>query len=517
MKTNYQKLKNILETYTDIYIFIILLIFPFIVNKDGFFHILECKWYSYLIIGMTYLTLNLVTLLYFYIFKKVNYFKNYKLSKVQLFAITLLIINILSCLLSPYLKDYNLLIGVGRGEGLIITSLYILSFLSITLFGKFKRKYILYFSLLSIIHNGICVLQYIGFNPLNMYQNGIGTHNVSFMGTIGNSDFISALYCILIPVSISSYLFLKDNSKKENIIHLTSIFLSFFILGIINVQSGKLALLIMLMLTFPLIIKNNQRLSKFLIILSLILMAYCTNIILNPEYHYDINKLGLYFKFNYIVILYLIVLFILIYLSKVLKNTNYNILNDKKLIKYYFIGISICGIFGIIIIYNINFSSGFLYEIHELLHLNFDDEFGTYRIFLWKRTLKLVKDYPLIGTGPDTFALRFMAKYTEDIKAIGPLTINDTAANVYLTTLINLGVIGLSNYLLLMFSLLKKGLKEMNNYSKVLLLAFICYLIQDFFNLSVVIVSPIFWLLMGVLYISLNTDNLTCKKGIKTI
>ena len=159
----------------------------------------------------------------------------------------------------------------------------------------------------------------------------------------------------------------------------------------------------------------------------------------------------------------------------------------------------------------------FLYEIHELLHLNFNDKFGTYRIFLWKRTLKLVKDYPLIGTGPDTFALRFMAKYTEDIKAIGPLTINDTAANVYLTTLINLGVIGLSNYLLLMFSLLKKGLKEMNNYSKILLLAFICYLIQDFFNLSVVIVSPIFWLLMGVLYISLNADKLTCKKEIKTI
>ena len=28
-----------------------------------------------------------------------------------------------------------------------------------------------------------------------------------------------------------------------------------------------------------------------------------------------------------------------------------------------------------------------LYEIHELLHGNFDDAFGTYRIFLWKRTI----------------------------------------------------------------------------------------------------------------------------------
>ena len=57
----------------------------------------------------------------------------------------------------------------------------------------------------------------------------------------------------------------------------------------------------------------------------------------------------------------------------------------------------------------------------------------------------------------------------------------------------------------------------MNNYSKILLFAFICYLIQDFFNLSVVIVSPMFWLLMGVLYISLNDNKLTCKKEIKTI
>ena len=61
--------------------------------------------------------------------------------------------------------------------------------------------------------NLIAILQYVGFNPFNMYQDGIGTHNVSFMTTIGNIDFISAIYCILLSVSASAFIFLDDEKK----------------------------------------------------------------------------------------------------------------------------------------------------------------------------------------------------------------------------------------------------------------------------------------------------------------
>ena len=145
--------------------------------------------------------------------------------------------------------------------------------------------------------------------------------------------------------------------------------------------------------------------------------------------------------------------------------------------------------------------------MHELLHGNFDDKFGTYRIFLWKRTLSIFSQYPIIGSGPDTFAIRFMAKYTNDIAAIGPLTINDTAANVYLTMLINIGIIGLGTYLSFIFFQIKKGIQNMNEYSAILLISIVCYLCQDFFNLSLVIVTPIFWLLMALHYRSICFNN----------
>lgn len=499
-----KKEEIILDLLSTVYITVMILLFPLLVDNTGFFHILECKWHSYLVIGSIYLISIIGVLLYFLLFKKINYLKKIKFSNIQLLTIAFLGVNVISCFISPFFNDYNLFVGVGRGEGLIMISLYTMTFLAVSLFAKFKKRYILYFSLASILVNLVAILQYIGFNPFNMYQNGIGTHNVSFMTTIGNISFISAIFCILLSISFSAFVFLDNENKLNKIIHFLSVLMGAFIFGIINVQSGKVAFFTTLVLIIPFIITNNRRLSRFLLMIVAILLAYCINIIINPEYHYDFGGLGFYFQFNYIVILFIIVISLLIILSHILKKVKYDISNNKKVIKNLYLLIAICAILGIILLYFYNFKSGMLYEMHELLHGNFDDDFGTYRIFLWKRTFSIFPEFPILGSGPDSFAIRFMAKYTQDIAAIGPLTINDTAANVYLTMLINIGIVGLGTYLAFIFAQLKKGIKNMNKYSIILLISIICYLCQDFFNLSVVIVTPIFWLLMALHYSALR-------------
>ncbi len=501
-----EKTMNIL---TEIYIFMIIIVFPLIVDSSGFFHILECKWYAFLVISCTYIVAVLLVFLYFLIFKKINYFKRKKISKIQWIAIIFLLINIVSSFISPYFKNHNLFIGVGRGEGLIMSSLYIITFLFISMFGSFKKRYLLYFSISSILVNTIALLQYIGFNPFNMFQGGIGTHNVSFMTTIGNIDFISAIYTILLSVSMMSYILL-DNKRYEKIIHIISIFLGFFILSIIDVQSGKLAFLATIGITLPFLISTNKKLSNVLIVVGTIMLSYCFNVFLNPQYHYDLGKLGLYFQFNYIVILFIIVSLLLFYLARVLRKVKYDISNNKRVVKTYYLLVVIIGVIGLIGVYCINFKSGFLYEIHEILHGNLDDTFGTYRVFLWKRTISLIKEYPILGSGCDTFVLRFMAKYSKDVASIGPFTLNDTAANVYLTMIINLGIVGFVCYILFLIEQIKNGIKNMNDPSKVLLIAMLCFMIQDFFNLTVVIVTPLFWCLMGVHYIACKSK----KKGV---
>lgn len=507
MKELIKKEEIILELLSEVYIAVMILLFPLLVDKTGFFKILECKWHSYLIIGSVYLLAVIGVLLYFLIFKKVNYFKRVKFSIVQWLAVAFLVVNIISCFASPFFKDCNLFVGVGRGEGLIMMTLYSMTFLAVSLFGKFKKRHILYFSISSVLINSIAILQYIGFNPFNMYQNGIGTHNVSFMATIGNISFISATFCILLSISFSAFVFLDNENKINKVIHFLSVMMGAFIFGIINVLSGKVAFFATLILIIPFIITNSKRLSRFLLMIVAILSAYCINVIINPEYHYDLGRLDFYFQFNYIVVLFLIVIGLLIWLSHVLKKVKYDITDNKKIIKYFYLAIGICAVLGIVALYFIDFKSGMLYEMHEILHGNFDDDFGTYRIFLWKRTFGIFPEFPILGSGPDSFAIRFMAKYTNDIAAIGPLTLNDTAANVYLTMLINIGVVGLGTYLAFIIAQLKKGIKNMNEYSVILLISIVCYLVQDCFNLSVVIVTPIFWLLMALHYRSICSEK----------
>lgn len=142
IKNFYEKEKNLLDKITEIYIFTIIIIFPLCVDSTGFFKILECKYRIFLTIAVSYVAVNLVILIYYYIFHKIRYLKKIKLKKYQIPGVIFWCVNILSYFLSPYLKKYNLLVGVGRAEGLITISLYCLTFIMITTFGKFRKRYI---------------------------------------------------------------------------------------------------------------------------------------------------------------------------------------------------------------------------------------------------------------------------------------------------------------------------------------------------------------------------------------
>lgn len=114
IKNHEIKLEKLLDKITEVYIGIILLLFPLCVDSTGFFRILECKYRTFLIFAGTYLALNLIIIIYYYIFHKVKIWKKIRLSKIQYAVIIFWIINIVSCLMSPYFDKYNLFVGVGR-------------------------------------------------------------------------------------------------------------------------------------------------------------------------------------------------------------------------------------------------------------------------------------------------------------------------------------------------------------------------------------------------------------------
>jgi len=125
------------------------------------------------------------------------------------------------------------------------------------------------------------------------------------------------------------------------------------------------------------------------------------------------------------------------------------------------------------------------------------ENIGNGRIFVWKRSLPLIKEYWLFGCGLDNFAYAYpQTGYTRF----------DKAHNVYIQIAVTNGVIALSIYLVLCFIIFIKGFKLKSKLSIALYMAFIGYSIQAFFNISVIEVAPFFYIFMGFL-LSENNNN----------
>lgn len=134
-------------------------------------------------------------------------------------------------------------------------------------------------------------------------------------------------------------------------------------------------------------------------------------------------------------------------------------------------------------------------ESVEITKGNVSGDFGTKRIEIWKKTLKIVPKYWLHGVGIDSFLLAF---------GDGPLYIKnliyDKAHNEYLQILVTEGVFTLISYLSLYGIVVLDGLKKMFKKDNLcFLLPVVGYLIQAFFNISVIEVAPIFFITLGLL------------------
>lgn len=126
---------------------------------------------------------------------------------------------------------------------------------------------------------------------------------------------------------------------------------------------------------------------------------------------------------------------------------------------------------------------------------------GGSRIFIWRRVIELIKERPFFGFGIENLAEPFVEKYeTEMIEKYGYILFVDKAHNEYLHIAVTTGIPSLLVYLIFILQVLKSGVKQLSVSSKhwPIIAALVGYLSQAFFNISVVSVAYIFWILLGL-------------------
>lgn len=197
------------------------------------------------------------------------------------------------------------------------------------------------------------------------------------------------------------------------------------------------------------------------------------------------------------------------------------VFKSKK--KEYFIRTGILLLCFIIIFVGINLidtnnrlakrSSDSIKEATEIVTEGINEDMGSSRIFIWRLCLENVFKYPLFGCGVDCVnhvirkeqpleLLRYMETYNAYI---------DKAHNEYLQIAVTMGIPALVCYLTFIALILKDKIKNIfkSKISFIFVISIIGYLVQAFFNISVIQVAPLFWILLGV---SDNTNFINSLK-----
>ncbi len=333
-----------------------------------------------------------------------------------------------------------------RNEGLWSILTYYTTFLVATMIPKKNQKIVMYTLLLTGIFQIIVgTIQTLRITNIFGYDrsNNWSTHFKFASGTVGNPNFYSTYILMCLMYAYGSFL----KSKKISNILLYLVLAIIFIYGLIigNTTSCILAFFIIVIITLLKKI-NKQNIKKII----------CGTIIIIP-----ITVLGVLILDNY---------------------TNHRITKEM----------------------NNN-----IQEIKEIFETGITDETGNYRIYIWKETLKRVPKYIYTGIGLDNFSMIDDGKILCAGKGKNYQCF-DKAHNEYLQKLITEGIFSILIYILLIIYTIytfykNKKYKSIHYYA--LFLSFIGYLIQAFFNISVIPVAPIFYLIMGFLNSKIEIED----------
>ena len=150
----------------------------------------------------------------------------------------------------------------------------------------------------------------------------------------------------------------------------------------------------------------------------------------------------------------------------------------------------------------VHFLNGTKNETIKLISGDSNSSFGAKRLGVWKYSMMIAPHYFLHGAGIDNFAFAFGGRAIR----IGPYMF-DKAHNEYIQLLITQGIFAFISYLVLigivLFNGIKNSFKEKELY---LVLPVIGYLVQAFFNISVIDVAPVFFLSLGLLVLRKNKN-----------
>ncbi len=404
-------------------------------------------------------------------------------------------------------------IGSGRFEGMGTQLCYLAIFLCMSLVRPRMKAILAVAAAGMAAFFTVIALQYAGQNPLGLYPGFPFAYNTrtvyEFQGTIGQIDMVSGFLSMTTPLFLGYWV---CRGGRCGWYLLPAGCVSVLITLMIEVDGGRLALLLAAGLLVMLMLCKPELRPRGLIVLGLLLICVTVRSLTglpwvdglespwNAPARSDVLLPALQGDEPVIIpwnpslkkFLPAILGGLLMLLSLPLKRHSGSAMSLRAVV-------ALCAALVVLVMAVLAFapiptSMGFVWEIHEMLCGRPQDSFGSERVGIWRCALELSRQHLLFGWGPDTFY-----PVNKDFLAETGRVIHqnfDNPHNLYLAILMQNGLPALLLYLGCMVYTILQAARTSEG--KPLAAAALCYLLQGFFTFSICIVTPIFWALLGM-------------------
>ncbi len=486
---------------TDIYIYTMFFLFPLFTGFQGYAEITLSKYIFFVSVTALWLVALIVSAI-----KGKTKLGVHRLTLTGIFVLLYVIFCCASAVFSSF--KASALQGEGRFDGLFTILLCAGIFFGVSLFARPKKAYIYAAALAVSLNCIIAVLQLLGYNPLHLFPGNYNFYDAgvkfssTFFGTIGNADLFSAYICLILPLVSVYYI----NTEKRTFSLLPCVLLCAFCLFVCGVSGGILAIAVTAIIAAPFVITHGERLRRvFEIELVMLISAFLVFAVKVAE---TVNGVCVDFCFSKISAALLIITAIIAVLRLAVEKREFR----QKPLQLIFTTLSAAFVgSGLLIAYYWRGPEGSVYELSQIMHGIIKDSFGSSRILIWRKALELVPERLLLGGGPGTLALRLDVNFSRFVEETGK-TLSatvDNAHNDYLGILVNTGLLSLIAYTSAQCASLFKAVKaaKLSEFCFCLACGLLCYWVQAFFGLGLFLVSPIMWLIWGLLISSFRHEK----------
>lgn len=420
-------------------------------------------------------------------------------------------------------KSYALWGAYAQSSGLVLQACYISIFFIISRYYAPSGRDVVIAVAVAAATALIGIFQYLGYDPLNLippaYKGATG-ERIVFFSTMSNYNFYSPYLCVFLCLGMG---WMVRREDKKSLLLLPALFAMFLMIMLAGARGGMVGLIGAVALGVPSMARDRQGFGKLLCIggsfsLALALADWARVLI-------DGRTYGVEQAYSSLFSLYIIAGAVLLALGALLLFVNSweeqpAKINAKLLRRGWYILMVVIVLIGIVLLPTVAERTGSktLEEAAAMLSGDFDDNYASARLYIWKRLFTLVPGSPLIGYGPDGFNAAFNALYSYDKVDDWPesmepapgatIPVFDKAHNDFLQILIDGGILGFLAYVAFFAALLWAARGKTNNPLVAAgVIALLGYLVQSNFNYLIQSNGPVVWTAFAFLGAALRDER----------